>query len=91
MTLTRLLKQPTYKNLDTNFETIKQDLITLIQNYPKSDILQGALEQSQKGLVKYNRLIDDNPDFEPLEYLKEEIFDAFVYLSNLQIQNKTKT
>jgi hypothetical protein len=88
MNLANLLQQPTYQNLDANFEDVRKDLIKLIQNSTKEEILQGSFAQAKKGMEKYGRTIDDNLEFDPESYLAEEIFDAFVYLSNLQIKQK---
>jgi hypothetical protein len=85
MTNDKLLQQPTYALLDSDFEGIKQKLIDLIQTSSKQEIMQGAFAQAQKGLKKYGRTIDQNPNFDPKGYLMEEIFDAFVYMANLEI------
>jgi hypothetical protein len=86
MTSHSILSQPTYSNLDANFESIKADLINMIQNATKDEIIEGAIAQAAKGLAKYGITIDDNLTFPAKAYLMEELFDAFVYMSNMQIK-----
>ncbi len=82
-----LINQPTYDYLNQNFEQLKLDLIQLISQSTKESIIEGAIAQATKGLAKYGMTIDDNLTFPAREYLQEELFDAFVYLANLQVRN----
>jgi hypothetical protein len=77
--------QPTYKYLDNNFESLKTDLIEIIKKSTREEIMLGAITQANKGIAKYSMTIDQNKTFPAKTYLEEEIFDAFVYLANLQL------
>ena len=52
----------------------------------KDEIIQGVIAQAAKSRTKYGMIIDDNLTFPAKAYLMEELFDAFVYMSNMQIK-----
>lgn len=85
-----LLEQPTYKYLINNIDEIKNRLCEVIHNMPMDTILTGITSQANKGLVKYDNLIDDNNDFDADTYCNEEIFDALVYQANSKIKKDAK-